>query len=244
MVNADNPPPQVFDAGSGEVLHLVQGQQAWIEGYVRTLRTLQGTGATVIALRDNPRVPGIIADCVSQHMEHPEKCDFPASSWSRRATSRPAIMAVSAAPTATMPAPIDFSGMVELIGRRLACRSPDRVAQAPEKSMATASALIRNVPNSPLPREIKTLIKRGMGKRNRSQPPIQSGRRRGVGRLAMDHCTCSVGSLMPGASAKRAWQLATPMVAIKIAMPATFFSMLDMSGRLGGRLLVAEGWED
>ena len=77
MVNADNPPPQVFDVGTGQKLDAERGQQAWIAGYARTLRTLRDTGATVIALRDNPRVPGIIADCVSQHMEHPEKCDFP-----------------------------------------------------------------------------------------------------------------------------------------------------------------------
>jgi len=34
------------------------------------------------------------------------------------------------------------------------------------------------------------------------------------------------------------------MVAIKIAMPANFLSIFDMSGRLGGRLLVAVGEVD
>lgn len=77
MVNADNPPPQVFDAATNEKMTLERGRQAWIAGYARTLRAMTETGATVIALRDNPRVPGIIADCVSMHMENPGKCNFP-----------------------------------------------------------------------------------------------------------------------------------------------------------------------
>lgn len=76
MVNADNPPPQVFDATTSRKMDRAAGREAWIAGYARTLRALQATGAAVIALRDNPRVPGIIADCVSQHMEEPSACDF------------------------------------------------------------------------------------------------------------------------------------------------------------------------
>ena len=79
MVNADNPTPQVFDPATNAKLAPAPSRRAWIAGYARTLRTLQKTGATVIALRDNPRVPGIIADCVSMHMEDPGKCDFPRS---------------------------------------------------------------------------------------------------------------------------------------------------------------------
>ena len=75
VVNADNPPPQVF--ANGELLDAKHGHVAWIQGYARTLRMLQSSGATVIALRDNPRVPGIIADCVAMHLEHPERCNFP-----------------------------------------------------------------------------------------------------------------------------------------------------------------------
>lgn len=77
MVNADNPSPLVFDATTQRKMDLEPGRIAWIAGYARTLASMQQTGATVIALRDNPRVPGIIADCVSQHMQHPERCDFP-----------------------------------------------------------------------------------------------------------------------------------------------------------------------
>ena len=77
MVNADNPPPQVFDKVTGMKLSTEAGHAAWIDGYERTLRTLQATGSTIIALRDNPRVPGIIADCVSRHMDTPASCDFP-----------------------------------------------------------------------------------------------------------------------------------------------------------------------
>ena len=76
MVNADNPPPLVFDETTNQKMDVEAGHAAWIDGYARTLRAMQSTGATVIALRDNPRVPGIIADCVSMHMEQPEKCDF------------------------------------------------------------------------------------------------------------------------------------------------------------------------
>ena len=77
MVNADNPPPQVFDVKHNELLTGNASDRAWIAGYARTLQAMQRTGATVIALRDNPRVPGIIADCVSMHMAQPAKCDFP-----------------------------------------------------------------------------------------------------------------------------------------------------------------------
>lgn len=77
MVNADNPTPQVFDAANNRKLDPAAGRSAWVAGYARTLAAMHATGATVIALRDNPRVPGIIADCVSMHMEHPEKCNFP-----------------------------------------------------------------------------------------------------------------------------------------------------------------------
>lgn len=77
MVNADNPPPLVFDPAADERMPTARGRAAWIKGYARTLLALRATGVTVIALRDNPRVPGVIADCVSMHMENPEQCNFP-----------------------------------------------------------------------------------------------------------------------------------------------------------------------
>ena len=46
---------------------------------------------------------------------------------------------------------------------------------------------------------------------------------------------------MPGTSTHKVWQLATPMVATRMTMPASLVSIFDMSGRLGGRRLLGVG---
>ena len=76
VVNANNPTPPVFDAAAGERLDLDVGRQAWIKGYAKTMRQLQAAGSTVIMLRDNPRVPGNIADCVAMNMDDPAACNY------------------------------------------------------------------------------------------------------------------------------------------------------------------------
>ena len=76
VVNANNPTPPVFDAGQGIRLGIREGRVAWIRGYAATLRAFRDAGSQVIMLRDNPRVPGNIADCVAMHMDDPAACNY------------------------------------------------------------------------------------------------------------------------------------------------------------------------
>lgn len=76
VVNANNPTPPVFDPKVGARLEPSAGRVAWIRGYAETLRTLRDAGSRVIVLRDNPRVPGNIADCVAMNLTNPSACDF------------------------------------------------------------------------------------------------------------------------------------------------------------------------
>ena len=76
VVNANNPTPPVFDAAQGVRLGISEGRVAWIHGYASTLRKLRDAGSQVIMLRDNPRVPGNIADCVAMHMDDPAACNY------------------------------------------------------------------------------------------------------------------------------------------------------------------------
>lgn len=76
VVNANNPTPPVFDRELNTRLEIQAGRVAWIRGYAETLRTLRDAGSTVIMLRDNPRVPGNIADCVAMHMDEPAACNY------------------------------------------------------------------------------------------------------------------------------------------------------------------------
>ena len=76
VVNANNPTPPVFDAQAGVRMDVREGRVAWIRGYAATLRAFRDAGSQVIMLRDNPRVPGNIADCVAMHMDDPAACNY------------------------------------------------------------------------------------------------------------------------------------------------------------------------
>ena len=76
VVNANNPTPPVFDPQEQQRLEVQPGRVAWIKGYAATLRKLSNAGSRVIMLRDNPRVPGNIADCVAMHMDEPAACNY------------------------------------------------------------------------------------------------------------------------------------------------------------------------
>lgn len=76
VVNANNPTPPVFDAAAGKRLDVQEGRLAWIRGYAATLRAFKNAGSQVIMLRDNPRVPGNIADCVAMNMDDPAACNY------------------------------------------------------------------------------------------------------------------------------------------------------------------------
>jgi peptidoglycan/LPS O-acetylase OafA/YrhL len=48
------------------------------EGHVRTLRRLRRTTGPLVVMRDLPRAPEDVADCVSRHARELERCSFPA----------------------------------------------------------------------------------------------------------------------------------------------------------------------
>jgi peptidoglycan/LPS O-acetylase OafA/YrhL len=76
VVNANNPTPPVFDDVAGKLMDVQTGRVAWIRGYASTLQKIRDAGSRVIMLRDNPRVPGNIADCVAMHMDDPAECNY------------------------------------------------------------------------------------------------------------------------------------------------------------------------
>ena len=83
LVTSANPPPTVYDERTRRPLDAAASLRAWSAGYRETLTRLAATGTRVIVVRDNPKVPANIPDCVAANMTDPAACDF------ERATALP-----------------------------------------------------------------------------------------------------------------------------------------------------------
>lgn len=76
IVNNANPTPDVYSTIHDTLLDDELGRAAWVKGYARLITRLQAAGSQVLVVRDNPRVPRQIPDCVSLNMANPAACDF------------------------------------------------------------------------------------------------------------------------------------------------------------------------
>jgi hypothetical protein len=66
-------------------------------GYARTLRRLRRSGARVAVIKDTPRSPRAIPECVLRHRRRPDRCSFSRSQPTNRAFDRRAAAGVSGA---------------------------------------------------------------------------------------------------------------------------------------------------
>lgn len=63
---------------NGKRLNRFASERYLVAGFAKTLRILRRTGARVVVIRDQPLAPFLPPDCVSQNINHLDRCVFPA----------------------------------------------------------------------------------------------------------------------------------------------------------------------